>query len=239
MSGHSKWAGIKHQKAINDARRGNLFTKLANAITVAAKQGGGNADFNPSLRTALDKARQANMPKDNIEKAIKRGIGELGGAQVEELRYEAFGPGNVAMIVEALSDNRNRTNSDVRTIITKGGGRMADGGGVLYQFEQRGVIRMSVSTGREESWEEVIIESGADDYLLGEGYATVFTGTSELHMVKDRVEAAGFPADTVKIEWVPRNPVEVGDSEMEKVAKLMDALEENDDVTNVYTNLAE
>jgi YebC/PmpR family DNA-binding regulatory protein len=239
MSGHSKWAGIKHQKAINDARRGNLFTKLANNISVASKQGGGNVEFNPALRMAVEKARQANMPKDNIEKAIKRGTGELGGAIVEELRYEAFGPGNVAMIIEALTDNRNRTNSDIRTIVTKQGGRMAEGGGVLFQFNQRGVIRLDLPSEKSDALEEVAIESGAEDYVLGEGFAVVYTTVPELHAIKDAIVAAGFVVNSASVEWVAKNPSEVSDSDLEKVAKLLDALDENDDVTNVYTSLAE
>jgi YebC/PmpR family DNA-binding regulatory protein len=239
MSGHSKWAGIKHQKAINDARRGNLFTKLANNISVASKQGGGNVEFNPALRMAVEKARQANMPKDNIEKAIKRGTGELGGAIVEELRYEAFGPGNVAMIIEALTDNRNRTNSDIRTIVTKQGGRMAEGGGVLFQFNQRGVIRLDLPSEKSDALEEVAIESGAEDYVLGEGFAVVYTTVPELHAIKDAIVAAVFVVNSASVEWVAKNPSEVSDSDLEKVAKLLDALDENDDVTNVYTSLAE
>lgn len=239
MSGHSKWAGIKHQKAINDARRGNLFTKLANNITVAAKQGGGNIEFNPSLRMAVEKARQANMPKDNIEKAIKRGTGELGGSQVEELRYEAFGPGNIALIIEALTDNRNRTNSDVRTILSKNGGRVADGGGVLFQFNQRGVIRLEVKSSKKDALEEAIIENDAEDYVLGDDFAVVYTAVNGLHTVMNALEAAGFPADSAKVEWVAKSPTEGGDAEMEKVGRLVELLEENDDVTNVFTSLAE
>ena len=239
MSGHSKWAGIKHQKAINDAKRGNAFTKLANTISVAAKQAGGDPGMNPTLRLAIDKARAANMPKDNIERAIKRGTGELGGAAVEELLYEGFGPGNTAILVEALTDNRNRTNADVRTIFGKNGGRMAEGGGVAYQFNQKGVIRAGLSVEQAESFELLVIEAGADDYLLGEGYAAVYCQVQQVHPLKEVIETAGFAVSSAKIEWVATTPIELDDLDLEKVAKLLDALDENDDVTNVFTNLAE
>jgi len=239
MSGHSKWAGIRHQKAANDAKRGNVFTKLGNNITVAAKQGGGDVTMNPSLRMAVEKARAANMPKDNIERAIKRGTGELGGAAVEQLLYEGFGPGNVAILVEALSDNRNRANGDIRLIFTKNGGRMADGGGVAYQFSQKGIIRLDLKADKADSFEEAAIEGGADDYVMGEGFAIVYVESTHLHEVKDALEAAGFPVNEAVIGYVANSPIEVEEEVLERVAKILDALEENDDVTNVYTNLAE
>ncbi|HSI21196.1 MAG TPA: YebC/PmpR family DNA-binding transcriptional regulator [Verrucomicrobiae bacterium] len=238
MSGHSKWAGIKHRKAAVDAKRANIFTKLANNITIAARNGG-DPSLNPSLRLAMDKARAANMPKDNVERAIKRGTGELGGAAVEELLYEGFGPGNVAMLVAVLTDNRNRSNADVRTLFAKNGGRLAEGGGVAYQFTQRGVIRAQVPAGKAEAFEEACIEGGAEDYRLEEGFAVVYTATVELHTVKDALVVAGFTVDTAEIEYVANTPVEVGDEDMEKVIHLIDLLEEYDDVTSVYTNLPE
>lgn len=239
MSGHSKWAGIKHQKAINDAKRGNAFTKLANTITVAAKQAGGDPGMNPSLRLAIEKARAANMPKDNVERAIKRGTGELGGAAVEQLLYEAFGPAGTTLLVETLTDNRNRTNADVRLIITKNSGRMADAGSVSYQFSQKGVIRLDLPISKQDAFEEAVIESGADDYLLGESFGIVYVASNQLHQVKDALEQVGFPAVSVKIEWVPNTPIEIEETDLEKVAKFLEALDENDDVVNVYTNLAE
>ncbi len=239
MSGHSKWAGIKHQKAANDAKRGTAFTRLANAISVAAKQGGSDVTMNPSLRLAVEKARAANMPKDNIERAIKRGTGELGGAAVEELLYEGFGPANTAILVEVLTDNRNRSNADVRTIFSKTGGRKTDDGGVAYQFSQKGVLRFSLGQDQVEAFEEAVIESGAEDYRLGEGYAVVYVVSAELHTVKEQLAKAGFSADSAAIEWVANAPIEVSDQDIEKVARLVEALEDHDDVTNVYTNLAE
>jgi YebC/PmpR family DNA-binding regulatory protein len=238
MSGHSKWATIKHQKAAKDAKRGSTFTQLGNAVTVAAKQGGGDPVMNASLRLAIDKARAANMPKDNIERAIKRGTGELGGAVVEELLFEGFGPANVAILIEALSDNRNRTTPEVRLIMGKNGGRMAETG-VAYQFTQRGVLRLDVPVDRTDAFEEALLETEAEDYRLSDEYAVVFVSAVQLHQVKDQLDVAGFAVDSAKIEYVPNSPVEVEESDMERVAKLLEVLESNDDVTNVYTNLAE
>lgn len=239
MSGHSKWAGIKHKKAAADAKRANVFTKLANTITVATRRGGGDPSFNPSLRTALDAARKANMPKDKVERAIKRGTGDLPGAALEELLYEGFGPGNVAMLVEVLTDNRNRANPDVRTIFAKAGGRLAEGGGIAYQFSQKGVIRTDVPDAQSAKFEEIVIEGGADDYRLGDGHAIVYADPHQLHPLSDNLTQAGFEVRTAEIEWVPNLPVEVDDSSLEKMLNLIEALEAYDDVTNVFTNLVE
>ncbi len=238
MSGHSKWASIKHRKAAVDAKRSNIFTRLGNNVTIAARNGG-DPSMNPSLRLAIDKARASNMPKDNIERAIKRGTGELGGAVVEELLYEGFGPGNIAMLVAVLTDNRNRSNADVRTAFQKNGGRFAEGGGIAYQFTPRGVLRLEVPAAKAEAFEEACIESGAEDYKLAEGFAVVYTSTHELHAVRDALAAASFSADSAEIEQVPNMPIESDDETLEKVAKLIDALEDYDDVTSVYTNIAE
>lgn len=237
MSGHSKWASIKHKKAAVDAKRANAFTKLANNITIAARNGG-DPSMNPSLRLAIDKARAANMPKENVERAMKRGTGELGGAAVEELLYEGFGAGSVALVVAVLTDNRNRANADIRQIFTKNGGRFAEGGGVAYQFAQRGVIRLEVPAAQAEVFEEACIEGGAEDYTFDDGYAVVYTAVSDLHAVKEALGAAGFSGEAA-VEYVATNPVEATDEEMEKTLKLVEALEEYDDVTGVFTNLAE
>ena len=236
MSGHSKWAGIKHKKALVDAKRGTSFTRLGNNVTVAAKQGGGDPVLNASLRMAIDKARAANMPKDNVDRAIKRGTGELGGAAVEELLFEGFGPGNTAILVEALTDNRNRTNADVRMIFNKNGGRIADGG-VAYQFTQRGVIRFEQPL--SGTFEEAAIEGGAEDYLLQQEYQIIYTAPSELHSVKDKLEIAGFTAESASIEWVPNSPIEQDEENLEKLSGLLEILDENDDITAVHTNLVE
>lgn len=239
MSGHSKWAGIKHKKAAVDAKRANIFTRLANAITIAARRGGGDASFNPALRVAVDTARKANMPKDNVERAIKRGTGELGGAVVEELLYEGFGPGNVAILVAALTDNRNRTTPEVKQIFAKHGGRFADGGGVAYQFQQQGVIRVDVSENDVSRFEELVIEGGADDYTVGDGHGVAYLGSANLHTLKDALEAAGFVVHSADIEYVPASPIEVSDEDLEGAANLVSYLEDHDDVTSVFTNIAE
>lgn len=239
MSGHSKWAGIRHHKALVDKKRSNLFTKFANDITVAARHGGGDPGFNPTLRASIDAARAGNMPKDNIERAIKRGTGELGGAVVEELLYEGFGPGNVAMLVAVLTDNRNRALADIRTIFTKNSGRFAEAGGVAYQFTQRGVIRAAVTPANESLFEEAVIEGGADDYQLGEGHAIVYTSVSHLHTLRSSLEAQGIKVDSAAVEYVANAPIEAPDSELEKIATLVEKFEDYDDVTAVYTNLAE
>jgi YebC/PmpR family DNA-binding regulatory protein len=180
------------------------------------------------------------MPKDNIDRAIKRGTGELGGAVVEELLYEGFGPGNVAILVEALTDNRNRTGPDVRNIFNKNGGRIAEGGGVAYQFAQQGVIRVTVPSAEVERLEEVVIEGGGEDYRVGEGHASIFTGSLELHPLKEALEAAGFSVDSAAMEYVANAPINLDDEEtLEKLAHLIETLEEYDDVTHIYTNLSE
>ncbi len=238
MSGHSKWASIKHKKAAADAKRSNVFTKLGNDVTVAARRGGGDPAMNPTLRVAIDKARGANMPKDNIERAVKRGTGELGGAAVEELLYEGFGPGNTAMLVEVLTDNRNRANADIRQIFVKHSGRFAEGGGVAYQFTQRGLIRLEVPADKVDLFEELTISEGADDYLLEDNFAVVYVPIASLHHLKDAYEKNGLITQSAAIEHVPNTPIEIAEEDMEKVSILVDLLEEYDDVTNVYTNIA-
>jgi YebC/PmpR family DNA-binding regulatory protein len=238
MSGHSKWAGIKHKKAAADAKRANVFTRLANAITIAARRGGGDPEFNPALRTAVDTARKSNMPKENVERAIKRGTGELSGIVAEELLYEGFGPGNVAILVSALTDNRNRTTPEVKLLFTKNGGRFAEGGGVAYQFTQKGVVRLGVDRGRQEQFEELVIEAGADDYVLNDGYATIYTSIADLHLFHDALLAVGFETESTEIEYVPNVSVEVEDDVAESLGSLVEALENHDDVTGVYTNAA-
>jgi YebC/PmpR family DNA-binding regulatory protein len=239
MSGHSKWAGIKHKKAIVDAKRGSSFTRLGNAVTVAAKQGGGDLSMNPALRTAVDKARAANMPKDTIERAIQRGTGELGGAVVEEVLYEGFGPGGAAVLVEAVTDNRNRTNTDVRTLFNKLGGRMPEGGGLAYQFQQTGVIRCEIAADQSDLFERTVIEGGARDYQLGADYAIVYTDSGDLHPLKDALESVGVAVRSAKLERISSQPIEIDESSMEKLSTLLTSLEDHDDVTAVYTNLVE
>lgn len=234
MSGHSKWATIKRQKGANDAKRGQLFTKLGNAISLAAKNGG-DPDMNPSLAMAIDKAKGANMPNANIERAIKRGTGELGGTVIEEYLFEGYGPGGVGIIVEAASDNRNRTTSEVRAAFSKNGGNMAESGAVAFQFERKGLIR--VEGKNDEETMLGLIEAGADDVLDGDGELIVYTDRDQLAAVRDNIKNTGLKVIDATLSYEPKNLVVIEDSEtLKKVEKIMDALEELDDVTETYTN---
>lgn len=237
MSGHSKWHSIKHQKAANDAKRGKTFTKLANTITVSAKNGGGDPDMNIRLRMAMDAARAANMPKDNIERAVKRGTGELEGKELQEFTIEGFGPGGVGIIVEVITDNRNRTLSDVRTIIEKGGGTVAGQGAVSHGFSQKGVLRGTLSELTDEQ-EEQLIESGAEDYSVGDNQLTVYTERTQLKTVQTALEAAGFQFESVQLEFVPTTTVAIDANTEERILTLLTTLDDNDDVSAVYSNAA-
>lgn len=240
MSGHSKWATIKRTKAANDAKRGNLFTKLANAITVAAKQGGGDPETNFKLRLAVEKAKEANMPKENITRAIKRGTGELAGEAIEELTYGALLPGQVAVIIKCLSDNKNRTVTEVKTAVTKNGGQMTDLNAVAWQFDQKGVIKINKSslTGKnQEEIEMAIIDSGADDYEEDGEEITVYTQPDNLKAVQENLNANGLPTATADLEMVAKGKKEVDDETLNKVVKILNALDELDDVNTYYTNL--
>jgi YebC/PmpR family DNA-binding regulatory protein len=239
MSGHSKWAGIKHKKAIIDAKKGKEFTKVANILTVAAKQGGADPKMNFSLRLAIDKAKSVNMPAANIERAIKRGTGELGGAAPEELIYEGYGPGGVAVFIEAMTDNRNRTASEVRSIFSKHGGNMADAGAVAYNFEQKGQINLSPKDQKVDSdaIELAIIESGADDFETLDDELIIYTKKTDLQSVKEYLENNDLKIGDAEITYIPKNEVKINDQNTaNKLMKLIDSLEELEDVTSVYAN---
>lgn len=234
MSGHSKWHSIKHKKGIADARRGAAFTKLANAITVAAKQGGGDPEMNFKLRLAIGKAKGANMPAANIDRAIKKGTGELGGAQVEEIIYEGYGPGGVAILVEVATDNRNRAASEVRSAFTKHGGRMAESGSVAYQFEQKGQI---VVGGTGDDAELTAIDAGADDISTEDGKLYVYTPMNKLDEVRKALEAAGLGVDSAELAYIPKTTVMVSDDKTAgQLMRIMETLDELDDVTEAYAN---
>jgi YebC/PmpR family DNA-binding regulatory protein len=235
MSGHSKWSKIKRQKGANDAKRGAQFTKLGNAIAVAAKAGK-DPDMNPDLTMAIDKAKDANMPNANIDKAVKRGAGELGGDIIEEITYEGYGPGGVAIIIECASDNRNRTSADVRTAFSKNGGNQAETGAVAYQYERKGVIEVQ-KTGDDDADQLAAIEAGADDIIDDDDIWTIQTDMKQLHPVRKALVDAGLKIDSATLAYVPNNVVEISDEQtQEKVIKLMDVLDELDDVTETYTN---
>lgn len=234
MSGHSKWHSIKHKKGAADAKRGQQFTKLSNAIAIAAR-GGADPEVNFSLRLAIDKAKAANMPNSNIEKAVLRGSGQLEGEQIQEVTYEGYGPGGVAIIVEGATDNKNRTYSDIRTAFSKNGGNMAETGAVAFQFEQKGVIVIEVDD--TEAATLVAIEAGAEDVEEDSGVLTVYTAPKELNAVRTNLQDAGLKLTSAELGYEPTQIVPVEDAQTaKKVLNLMEVLDGLDDVTNTYSN---
>jgi YebC/PmpR family DNA-binding regulatory protein len=236
MAGHSKWAGIKHKKAIVDARRGKLFTKLARAITVAAKEGGGDVEGNPALALAVQKAKDASMPKDNIERAIVKGTG--GGADaaaLEHVLYEGYGPGGVAMLVEATTDNRNRTGSEVRHLFSRHGGNLGEPGSVAYLFDKRGLLIVDATSHTEDDLLPAI-EAGALDVNLDDDVFEVVTEPADVAAVRAALDAAGVEVEDEQVGWVPKTRVPVDEATAPKLLRLVDALEENDDVDEVHAN---
>jgi YebC/PmpR family DNA-binding regulatory protein len=236
MAGHSKWAGIKHKKAIVDSRRGKLFTKLARAITVAAKEGGGDVEGNPSLSLAVQKARDASMPKDNIERAIAKGTGEGGDAEaLEAVMYEGYGPGGVAILVEATTDNRNRTGSEVRHMFSKHGGNLGEPGSVAYLFDKRGVIVVDAERYREEDL-MAAIDAGAEDIAMDDDVYEVLTEPSTLAVVRAALAEAGVEMEQAEVAQRPKTLVPLDEDGAVKLMRLIDALEEQDDVDAVHAN---
>jgi YebC/PmpR family DNA-binding regulatory protein len=235
MAGHSKWAGIKHKKAIVDARRGKLFTKLARAITVAAKDGG-DPEGNPALALAIQKARDASMPKDNIERAIAKGTGEGADAeQLETVLYEGYGPGGVALLVDALTDNRNRTGSEVRHLFTKHGGNLGEPGSVAYLFDKRGVIVVD-ATRYEEDDLLPAIEAGALDVSVDDDVFEILTEPGDLTAVRAALEEAGVELESAEVGQHPKTRVPIDEETATKLVRLIEALEDNDDVDEVHAN---
>jgi YebC/PmpR family DNA-binding regulatory protein len=236
MAGHSKWAGIKHKKAIVDARRGKLFTKLARAITVAAKEGGGDPDGNPSLQLAIQKAKDASMPKDNIERAIAKGTGEGGDADaLESVIYEGYGPGGVAMLVEAVTDNRNRTGAEMRHAFSKHGGNLGEPGSVAYLFDKRGLIIVDAERYSEDDLLPAV-EAGAEDIAVDDNVFEVLTEPSGLTAVRAALDAAGIEIEQAEVTQRPKTLVPLDEDGAKKVLKLVETLEDNDDVDNVHAN---
>ncbi len=236
MAGHSKWAGIKHKKAIVDARRGKLFTKLARAITVAAKEGGGDPDGNPSLALAIQKAKDASMPKDNIERAIAKGTGS--GADVDALEnvmYEGYGPGGVALLIEAVTDNRNRTGADVRHLLSKGGGSLGEPGSVAYNFDKKGVVAVDGERYTEDDL-MVAIDAGAEDISLDDDVFEIVTEPSDLTAVRGALDDAGIEIQNAEVVQRPKALVPVDEDTAAKLLRLIDNLEDNDDVDAVHAN---
>ncbi len=236
MSGHSKWANIKHRKAAVDAKRGKVFTKLIRELTVAAKQGGGDVESNPRLRTAISAAKNQNMPNDTIDRAIKRGTGEIGGDDFQELSYEGYGPGGSAVLVQTLTDNKNRTVSDIRRIFTKHGGSLGENGCVAWMFHMKGRIAFEKDKVEEDRLIEIALEAGAEDVVTEESELVVITPPEEFETVKSAIEGAGLKYENAEVTMIPQNSVKIEGKEAEHMIRLMEALEDSDDVQNVYSN---
>ncbi len=236
MSGHSKWSTIKHKKAATDAKRGKIFTQLAKEITVAAREGGGDPVSNVRLRMAIDKARAGNMPKDNIERAVKRGTGELEGGQLEEIVYEGYAPHGVGVLIEVVTDNRNRAVAEVRHTFNKQGGNMAEAGAVSWQFTRKGFISISDEFDADEIF-LVAADAGADDVVFLDGVAEVYTDLDTLQDVRTALEDSGYKISEVSVIFDPTNPIGLEAQQTIQVMKLVEVLEDLDDVQNVYTAL--
>ena len=237
MSGHSKWHTIKHKKGLADAKRGQMFTKLIKEISVAARMGGGDAEANPRLRNALLKARAANMPKDNIDRAIKKGTGELEGVSYEEILYEAYGPGGVAILIDILTDNKNRAAAEIRNLLNKGGGNLGGAGSVAYQFKRKGLITYDASKYKEDDVLAVAIDAGAEDVSADADSIEVKTTPEDFEAVVKAMEAKGFEHTMAEIVRVADQTVTLDKDKTEKALRLVENLEEHEDVQNVATNL--
>jgi YebC/PmpR family DNA-binding regulatory protein len=235
MAGHSKWANIKHRKGAQDAKRGKIFTKIIKELTVAARIGGGDPDTNPRLRTAVDKAKQANMPKDNVDRAIKKGTGDLDGVNYEEGIFEGYGPGGVALIVEFLTDNRTRTVADVRHCFSKYGGNLGVSGSVAFLFDRKGLISFSAGNDFDQIF-EIALEAGAEDVRDEGDVYEVITEPGDFIEVREAMATAGLQWDTAEVSMIPQTQVQLAGKPAETMLKLMDALEDNDDVQNVFAN---
>ncbi len=236
MSGHSKWASIKHKKGVVDAKRGKAFTRLIKELTVAARMGGPDPNFNPRLRTAIAAAKAANMPKDNIDRAVKKGSGDLEGFHYEEVIYEGYGPAGVALMVEVLTDNRNRTVADIRYILSRNSGRLGETGCVSYLFEKRGIISIEKDGVDEDALMGAALDAGAQDVIDEGSTFDVVTEPSDLETVRETLEKKGFSIFSASVTMLPKNSIAVAGKDAERMLRLMDALEDNDDVQNVYAN---
>lgn len=236
MSGHSKWSTIKHKKAASDAKRGKVFTRIAKEITIAAREGGGDPASNTSLRLAVAKAKEANMPKDNIEKAIKRGTGELEGGELIDAVYEAYGPHSVGILIEVVTDNRNRAIADVRHAVSKYGGNMAEAGAVSWQFKRKGYISILDEVDQDELF-MVAAEAGADDIQFNDGITEIYVEIESFRAVQEALESAGYAMDESSLIFDPTNRIELSTAESLQVVNLIDHIEELDDVQNVFSAL--
>lgn len=236
MSGHSKWATTKHKKAATDAKRGKIFTKITKEITVAARLGGGDPDGNPRLRTAVAKAKSVSMPADNIKRAIQKGTGELPGVSYEEIIYEGYGPGGVAVIAEVMTDNRNRTVSEIRNIFGKAGGNMGEAGCVAWMFHKKGYLVVNRAKVDEEKLMTLALDAGAEDMQAEDDNFVITTAPPDFEKVKKALEDAAVPLEVSEVTMVPQTYVKLEGKEAQQMLRLVEALEDNDDVQNVYAN---
>ncbi|HOT40579.1 MAG TPA: YebC/PmpR family DNA-binding transcriptional regulator, partial [Candidatus Syntrophosphaera thermopropionivorans] len=235
MSGHNKWSSIKHKKGAADAKRGQLFTRLVKEIILAARNGGGDPEANPRLRTAILNAKAANMPRENIERAIKRGTGEIEGANYEEVVYEGYGPNGIGLVIEVMTDNKNRTIADLRHTLTKYGGTMAESGAVAWNFEQKGFFNVPAAGLDEDEFMLQALEAGAEDIELNGDYFDVYTAPQDFHTVLANMEKLGYPIENAELTRVPKTTINADDV-APKIFKLIEMLEELDDVQKVYAN---
>lgn len=238
MAGHSKWAQIKHKKAATDVKRGKTFTKIVKEITVSARLGGGDPEGNPRLRTAIEKAKEVNMPSDNIKKAIMKGTGELPGVAYEEITYEGYGPGGVAILIEAMTDNKNRAVSEIRHTLSKNNGSMGEAGCVSWMFEKKGYILVEKTSVVEDALMSIVLDAGAEDMKNDpkEDNYEVMTSPENLNAVKEAIAKENIPVSLAEITMIPKSYVPLDGSASEQMIKLIEALEDNDDVQNVYAN---
>ena len=237
MSGHSKWSTIKHKKAAQDAKRGKLFTRVIKELTIAARLGGGDATGNPRLRSAISAAKTANMPADNIKRAIQKGTGELPGVSYEEVSYEAYGPGGIAILIETLTDNRMRTTPEIRHLFTKHGGTLAEPNSVAWMFDTRGRITLQASAIEEDRLMELVLEAGADDLRREDDEFEIVTSQETFHAVEQALEGAGLTPTDSAIVKEPQNTVKLEGKKAEQCLRLLEYIEEHEDVQNVYANL--
>jgi len=237
MSGHSKWKTIKHKKAATDAKRGKIFTRLGREITIAAREGGGDPDVNFNLRLAVDKAKANNMPKDNIERAIKRGTGELKGEDLAEVMYEGYAPNGVALLIQVLTDNRNRTVADVRRVLTRQGGALAEAGAVSWQFERKGYIAIELDGIDENVIFEVAVEAGAEDVVFSQDLIEVYAELEDFQAVRQALKDKGIDFETAELSMIPKTTMQLEEKATLQVMSVIEALEELDDTQQVYSNL--
>jgi YebC/PmpR family DNA-binding regulatory protein len=236
MSGHSKWATIKRKKAATDAKRGKIFTTIIKEITIAAREGGGDADSNPRLRQAVSNGKSANMPSDNITRAIKKGTGELPGVTYEEVSYEGYGPAGVAIFMECLTDNKQRTVAEIRHLISKYGGNLGENGSVSWMFDKKGQITLKANEHEEDVVFEAALEAGAEDFEATDNVFIVSTDSSEIMSVRDALDSQGYEIESANIDMVPKNLHNVESDKEQSVITLLEALEDHDDIKAVYTN---